>query len=310
MRRRGFLGYSLLFLVGCGASTTSSTLPSSTTQSQNALQPSSNNQPETLRLAVTDVQGLEELQRDYGAFRDELEVTLGRRIEFFPVGDRAAAAVALQSDQVDVVFTGPAEYVVINARTQAVPFLAITRPNYFSIIAVRADSGISNAEQLKGQNVAMSDIGSTSGHLGPAKILVDQGLNPQNDVNILMLGDAELQALKNADVKAWGGSYIDYERFLKAEGAQESDYPILFRGEMLPSDVLIANKNLPTSLIQEITAKMLANESALIAAITSVDENEKFIGSALVSVEDSDYNPIRDSYRAIGVNEFTEFVGE
>lgn len=305
MRRRGFLGYSLLFLVGCGASTTTSTAPS-----QSLSQPSSSSQPTVLRLAITDVQGLEELQRDYGAFRDELEATLGRTVEFFPVGDRAAAAVALQSDQVDIVFTGPAEYVVINARTQAVPFLAITRPNYFSAIAVRADSGITSVEQLKGQSIAMSDIGSTSGHLGPAKILMDQGLDPQNDVNILMLGDAELQALKNADVKVWGGSYIDYQRFLRAEGAQESDYPIFFRGEMLPSDLLIANKNLPTSLVQEITAKMLANESALITAITSVDENEKFVGSTLVAVQDSDYDAVRDAYRAIGVNEFTEFVGE
>lgn len=303
MRRRGFLGYSLLFLAGCAASTT---------QSQNSTQTGSGggNQPETLRLAVTDVQGLEELQRDYGAFRDELEATLGRKVEFFPVADRAAAAVALQSDQVDIVFTGPAEYVVINAKTEAVPFLAITRPNYFSVIAVRADSGITNAEQLKGQKLSMSDIGSTSGHLGPSKILVDQGLDPQNDLEVLMLGDAELQALKNADVKAWGGSYIDYERFLEAEGAKESDYPILFRGEMLPSDVLVASKNLDPSLVAEITEKMLANQDALIAAITSVDANQKFIGSELVAVDDSDYDATREAYRAIGVNEFTEFVGE
>lgn len=303
MRRRGFLGYSLLFLVGCTASTTQSQ-NSSTTGSGGG------NQPETLRLAVTDVQGLEELQRDYEAFRDELEATLGRKVDFFPVSNRAAAAVALQSDQVDIVFTGPAEYVVINAKTQAVPFLAITRPNYFSVIAVRADSGITNAEQLKGLQLSMSDIGSTSGHLGPAKILVDQGLDPQNDLKVLMLGDADLQALKNADVKAWGGSYIDYERFLEAEGAQESDYPILFRGETLPSDVLIASKNIDPSVVEEITEKMLANEAALIAAITSIEANKKFIGSELVAVEDSDYDSIREAYKAIGVNEFTDFVGK
>ena len=300
MKRRHFLGYSLLFLVGCAATTT---------QSQDSAQ-TPGNPPETLRLAVTDVQGLEELQRDYGAFRDQLGETLGREIEFFPVADRAAAAVALQSDQVDIVFTGPAEYVVINAKTEAVPFLAITRPNYYSVIAVRADSGITSAEQLKGQQLAMSDIGSTSGHLGPAKILVDQGLDPQNDLEVLMLGDAELQALKNGDVKAWGGSYIDYERFLEAEGAQESDYPILLEGEMLPSDVLVASKNLDPAFVNEMTEKMLADQNALIGAITSVDANEKFVGSELVAVEDSDYDPIRESYKAIGVNEFSEFVGD
>ena len=302
MKRRNFLTYSVLFLAGCAASTT---------QSQGgAGDNSAASQPETLRLAVTDVQGLEERQRDYGAFRQELEATLGRKVEFFPVADRAAAAVALQSEQVDIVFTGPAEYVVINARTEAVPFLAITRPNYFAAIAVRADSGITRAEQLKGQKLSMSDIGSTSGHLGPAKVLVDQGLDPQQDLEVLMLGDGELQALKNGDVVAWGGSYIDYERFLRAEGAQESDYPIILRGEMLPSDVMVASKTLDPALVEEIRDKMLANQEALVAAITSVDANEKFIGSELVSVADSDYDSVREAYRAIGVNEFTEFVGE
>lgn len=302
MKRRNFLTYSVLFLAGCAASTTQSQGGSGDN--------SAASQPETLRLAVTDVQGLEELQRDYGAFRGELEATLGRKVEFFPVADRAAAAVALQSEQVDIVFTGPAEYVVINARTEAVPFLAITRPNYFAAIAVRADSGITSAEQLKGQKLSMSDIGSTSGHLGPAKILVDQGLDPQQDLEVLMLGDGELQALKNGDVVAWGGSYIDYERFLEAEGAQESDYPIILRGEMLPSDVMVASKTLDPALVEEIRDKMLANQEALVAAITSVDANEKFVGSELVPVDDSDYDPVREAYRAIGVDEFTEFVGE
>jgi phosphonate transport system substrate-binding protein len=104
--------------------------------------------------------------------------------------------------------------------------------------------------------------------------------------------------------------YIDYERFLEAEGAQESDYPILFEGEMLPSDVLMASKNLDPALVTEITEKMLANQDALIAAITSVDANQKFVGSELVAVQDSDYDSIRESYQAIGVNEFTEFVGD
>jgi phosphonate transport system substrate-binding protein len=117
---------------------------------------------------VTDVQGLERTTAGLWRFpRSAGNIPWGGPWNFFRVADRAAAAVALQSDQVDIVFTGPAEYVVINAKTEAVPFLAITRPNYFSVIAVRADSGLTNAEQLKGQTLSMSDIGSTSGHLGP-----------------------------------------------------------------------------------------------------------------------------------------------
>ena len=86
----------------------------------------------TIRLAVTDVQGLEELQREYGAFQGVFEEKSGLDVEFFAVTDRTAAAAALQADRLDVVFTGPAEYVVIHERTGAEPIVAIERDGYRS----------------------------------------------------------------------------------------------------------------------------------------------------------------------------------
>src|SRR5690349_14404859 len=40
---------------------------------------------ETLRFAVTDIAGLEDLQREYGAFRDKLQEITGYEIEFSAV---------------------------------------------------------------------------------------------------------------------------------------------------------------------------------------------------------------------------------
>lgn len=297
MKRRNFLVYSLLFLVACSRNT-----PNSSTNP--------NGEPDTLRLAVTDVQGLEELQRDYEPFRDALAETLGKEIEFFPVADRTAAAVALQSDQVDIVLTGPAEYVVMQAKTEAVPFIAITRPNYRSVIAVHKNSEINSLDDLKGKTIAMSDLGSTSGQLGPTKILVDAGLQPEKDIEIKMLGDADLQAFQNEDVEAWGGAALDYDRFMEAKSLKSEDYPIVKKGNLLPSDVFIASNKLKPEYVEEIKKNMVENQDQLIDAIVSVDANEKYKGSTLVEAKDSDYDPIREAYQAIGINDFTEFVGD
>ncbi len=297
MKRRNFLVYSLLFLVACNSS--------SPDASNNP-----NGEPDTLRFAVTDVQGLEELQRDFEPFRDALAETLGKEIKFFPVADRTAAAVALQADQVDIVLTGPAEYVVMQAKTQAVPFIAITRPNYRSVIAVHKDSGINSLEDLKGKTIAMSDLGSTSGQLGPTKILVDAGLQPEQDIEIKMLGDADLQAFQNEDVEAWGGAALDYDRFMEAKNLKSEDYPIVKKGDLLPSDVFIASNKLKPEYVEEIKKGMVENQEQLIGAIVSVDTNEKYKGSTLVEAKDSDYDPIRQAYQAIGINDFTEFVGD
>lgn len=75
MLRRHFLWYFLLFDSGCTAATNN--------------QHSNNNsllkEKDKLLFAVSDVQGLEELQRDYEPFRTAFEELLETKIEFFPV---------------------------------------------------------------------------------------------------------------------------------------------------------------------------------------------------------------------------------
>ena len=90
---------------------------------------------------------------------------------------RTAAVEALAAKQLDFVLTGPAEYVVFRARTNAQPVVALTRPDYFSQIVVLADGPIKALGDLKGKKISFGEIGSTSQHLGPAQILMDAGLS-------------------------------------------------------------------------------------------------------------------------------------
>lgn len=46
---------------------------------------------ETIKLAVTDLVGMEELQREFGAFTKTLSSATGYDIEFLPVTNRTAA---------------------------------------------------------------------------------------------------------------------------------------------------------------------------------------------------------------------------
>jgi phosphonate transport system substrate-binding protein len=103
-----------------------------------------------LRFAVTDIVGLENLQREWGPFQKALKDTAGLDFRFFPVPNRTAAVEALNAKRVDVVLTGPAEYVVFRVRTNAVPVVGLTRADYFSNIVVRADSPYNVPADLKG----------------------------------------------------------------------------------------------------------------------------------------------------------------
>ncbi|UNU23252.1 phosphate/phosphite/phosphonate ABC transporter substrate-binding protein [Microcoleus vaginatus] len=291
MKRRHFVGFSLLFVASCSTTVN---------QSNRSFSNLGVSEPETLEFAVTDIQGAEDLQQNYQAFRTVLGEVLEKKIELFPVDNYIAAAVALQSGQLKLALTGPSEYVIMRARTNAVPIIAITRPNYHSLILVRANSEIKSAAQLKGKKIAMWEAGSTSGHLGPTKILLDAGLNPQTDIKISMLGKNGLQALKNGEVDALGLGTRRYEDLLNSEGLSDTgEWRLIATGQPLPNDLFVASSNLPNTLVEKMRERLEKNEDKLIEALLVSNVNA-YKGAKLVPVRDSDYNMIREVYKAIG----------
>ena len=268
---------------------------------------------EKLRLAVTDLQGLEELQRDFGAFEAKLGEVTGYDIEFFPVPSRTAAAEALKAKKVDFVLTGPAEYFVIRKRTQAYPVVGFGRPDYFGAIIVMADSGITGPQQLKGKKVAFSDIGSTSGHLAPMQLLADYGIDPRNDIEAIHTSRNIMhEALKRGDIAAIGYNYRSW-----VSGARDKDkslepgaYRVIARGPDLPNDILVAGAHVDPAIADHMRKTIVANSKALVAAITSAEENDKYIGMQFIgNVADEDYAYVRAAYATIGYPQYSDFVG-
>nr|WTB30938.1 phosphate/phosphite/phosphonate ABC transporter substrate-binding protein [Streptomyces sp. NBC_00830] len=284
---------SLLALAGCGSgskNTGSSSSPAT-----------------TVRLAVTDLQGLEQLQLEFGAFQTALEKLTGLKVQLFPVSDRTAAAAALSSDQVDMVFTGPAEYVVMKERTGALPVVAIRRSNYKSCIYTSRTSGITDLAGLKGGKVAMSDIGSTSGHLGPSQLLVDAGVTPGKDVQVLTVGDAVHEALKRGDVQAVGIGCQDYDQFMENEN--KADFPVLVTGPDLPPDVVVQRAGFDAQAVEKVRAAFTDHFDELLPAMLKGKDNAKYENAKVVQVTDKDYDVVRSMYQAVGVDDFTKFVG-
>src|SRR5262245_14025545 len=160
---------------------------------------------ETIRFAVTDIAGLEDLQREYGAFRDTLAQATGYEIEFTAVSSRTAAVEAMRAKQIDFVLTGPAEYVVFKKRSEAKVVVGFQRPDYFAMMVTLADSPVQSVSDLKGKKVAFGDIGSTSQHLGPMQLLADFGINPLADIEALHVNrNVAVESLIKGDIAAIG----------------------------------------------------------------------------------------------------------
>jgi len=268
---------------------------------------------ETWKIAVTDVEGLERLQVEWGPFKTALESASGETFEFFPVNSRTAAAEALRANRVDFVVSGPAEYVVINKMTNATPLIGLGRPGYHCAIVVCADSGINKISDLKGAKVAFGDIGSTSNMLCPMQLVADYGVDPVNDVERIHTSrNIAHEALKKGDVKAIGtnaNSWMTNARN-RDESVPYGFFKVLARSGNLPNDMIMVAAHMPAEAAERVKAAILAHKTEIIAGITAHAENDKYIGMGLVAIDDSAYDLVRSMYSNAGYPQFDNFIGD
>ena len=263
---------------------------------------------DTIRFAVTDIDGLEELQATMGPFKDAFEAVSGMTVEFFPVSGRTIAVEAMAADQIDFVLTGPAEYVVFNARLDAVPVVTWNRPGYYSNIVVLDSNPAQTVADLKGQKISFGEIGSTSQHLSPATLMSEGGLAYGTDYEPVFLNrNVAVEALISGEIAAIGMNRTHIESI--TEKFPDQTFRVLVQGPDLPNDVLLASPTVSPEVVATVRAAFVDHGEELLAAITSVEDNAKFIGGSFTAdVADADYDTVRRMFENVGVTEFLAFV--
>lgn len=264
---------------------------------------------EKIRFAVTDIEGLEALQTEFGPFRDKLSALTGYDVEFFPVSSRTSAVEALSSKHVDFVLTGPAEYVVFKNRTDAKVVIGWQRPDYFAQIVVMADGPIKSVADLRGKKVSFGSVGSTSQHLGPAQALADMGLLYNKDYQPQVISrNVAIEAMIRGDIQAVGMNFTHLSKIRKA--FPDHAFTVVARGRDLPNDILIAGTHVSDDMFGKMRAAFVDHGKSLLAEVVKGDDNQKYLGGHFLStVEDKDYNYVRSMYSTIGVDKFNSFVG-
>lgn len=265
---------------------------------------------DTIRFAVTDIDGMEALQREMGPFKDAFEAASGLKVEFFPVSGRTVAVEAMAADQVDFVLTGPAEYVVFNARLDAQPVVTWVRPDYYSTVVVLDESPVKAPADLKGQKISFGEIGSTSQHLGPVDLLAKAGLAYAVDYEPVFLNrNVAVEALIKGEIAGIGLNRTHIDSI--TEKFPDQKFRVLVKGEQLPDDILLASAKVAPEVVETVRKTFADHGEDILAAITSTEENAKYVGGKFnPTVTNSDYDVVREMFKNIGITEFTEFVGE
>ena len=255
-----------------------------------------------VRFAVTDIEGLETLQQEFGAFEEALEKSSGLEIELFPVSSRTAAVEALNSGKVELVLTGPAEYVVMKELADPKIVVGWQRPNYYAQIVTLTDGPIDNVSDLKGKTVTFGSVGSTSQHLGPSQVLADFGLGYNSDYKAQIISrNVAVEALIRGDIHAVGMNEGHLRRIRAA--FPDVAFSVVARGRDLPNDILVARRDADPAMVEKVREAFLNDGKDLMAAVIKGEDNKKYEGGFfLTSIEDSNYDYVRSMYNTIGVS--------
>ena len=164
----------------------------------------------------------------------------------------------LGTGTIDFALIPPFAYILANKKNGTEALLTSIgkhdEPGYYSVLLVRTDSGIEKVEDLKGKKVAFVDPSSTSGYIFPAVILMDHGINIEQDITYQFAGghDKALQLLINGDVDAIGTYESAVTKFAKEFPEVTEKVKVLEKSDLIPGITLVVSSKVDDATKQKI----------------------------------------------------------
>lgn len=148
----------------------------------------------TLNMGVVPEESAEETLGSWEFFIEKFEEDTDYEIEFYEASDAAAVIEAAIAGDLDFVHLGPFAQWIARENGAALDTVGVQSPDELgprnqAVAMVRADSGISDIAELEGEDVCFITPGSTTGYLFGAAAFLEEGIDPETDLNGIFVGD-------------------------------------------------------------------------------------------------------------------------
>ena len=264
-----------------------------------------------LRVGFVPSENVQQVAQNAQPIVEILRQRLGMEVEPFVATDYTGVVEALRARKLDIAFLSPASYVLAKGEADIQVVLKSHRKgsaSYYAAIITRADSGIATLKDLRNKTFAFGDPLSTTGHIVPRMMLMENGIDPAKDFkHILYSGghDATVLAVLNRKVDA-GATFANFTdgkdaawiQYLKNPAEQKQIRAIAY-SEPIPADNLVLRADLDAALgrkIQEVFLE-LSRDRAGQKMLLDLYQIDGFVPAA-----DQDYESVREAFKMAGIN--------
>ena len=235
---------------------------------------------------------------------DYLSKKTGYHVTASVLTSYAAVTEGMTSDQVDIGWVGPLDYVIAHQKNGAEAVTKSVRkglPSYKAFIIVNANSGINTIADLKGKKFAFGDPTSASSALYPKYMMMKAGFDPKNLGSTVNISNQSQIAVQVCQGVVDAGAIYDDARTnagvdTSCPGIMTKTKVIATTDPPIPGDPQMIRHTLNPDQKAKLKAAMIA----LGTDTTMADPLKKvYTIDSLVAAKDSDYDNLRDVVKSV-----------
>lgn len=259
----------------------------------------------TIKMGLIPADDAEEMLRDYEPIKEYLSEKLGIPVDIQVTSDYTAAIEAMRAGHIDMAWFGPFSYIIAHNIADAEAIVNGVKADtgsatYKSFIIANVNSGIKTLSDLKGKTFAFVDPASTSGNLIPRKILIENGIDPDNDFSTSYYAgthNAVQLSIANGKVDAGASGDNVWQRMVDNGEIDPEVNVVIYESEPIPGSPIVVRGNLGEDIKLAIQKALVNMDEQTIHKVDGWGGISKY-----VAVKDSDYDVIRKTAELLGMD--------
>ena len=196
----------------------------------------------TLSIGFIPLEDIVQQKATWQPFLDHMSQKAGVPVEMAVTTNYAALVEAQRGGNTVVGYYGPLSFLLAEQQFGAVPIMVdsldgVNPGGYYAILMAGKNSPVKSVQEIRGQDFTLVDPASTSGNLFPRVMLIEEGIDPNNDIKARYAGNHQnsILAVAKDQVPCGASNNLSFEQAVANNVIAKEDIVVLKESATIPN---------------------------------------------------------------------------